>query len=97
MQNKCIRFFLKLDKMHNISEKEFRLVNWLCTNKRVDQCINIITYNFVNNACPHYLNSPRFVRYVQEINFLNLQILLQDKYGTKNNFLYWSLYLDQVA
>ena len=24
--------------------------------KRVDQCINIITYNFVNNTCPYYLN-----------------------------------------
>ena len=56
MQNKCIRFCLKLDKMHHISEEEFKLINWLPTSKRVDQCINTITYNFVNNTCPYYLN-----------------------------------------
>ena len=36
MQNQWIRFCLKLDKMHDISEKEFRLINWLPTSKRVD-------------------------------------------------------------
>ena len=56
MQNKFIRFCLKLDKMHHISEEEFKLINWLPTSKRVDQCINTITYNFVNNTCPYYLN-----------------------------------------
>ena len=50
MQNKCIRFCLKLDKMPDISRKEFRLINWLHVNKRVDQCINTITYNFVNST-----------------------------------------------
>ena len=56
MQNKCIRFCLKLDKMHHIAQKEFRLMNWLLTSKMVDQCINTITYNFVNNTGPYYLN-----------------------------------------
>ena len=28
MQNKCIHFCFKLDKMHHISEEEFRLINW---------------------------------------------------------------------
>ena len=55
MQNKCIRFCFKLDKMHHISEEEFRLINWLPTSKRVDQYINTIIYNFVNNTCPYYL------------------------------------------
>ena len=45
MQNKCIRLCLKLDKMHHISEEEFRLVNWLPTSKKVDQCINTVIYN----------------------------------------------------
>ena len=26
-QNKCIRFCLRLDKMHHISEEDFRLIN----------------------------------------------------------------------
>ena len=55
-QNKCIRFCLKLDKRHHISSKEFESINWLPVNKRVHQCINAITFKFVNNACPHYLN-----------------------------------------
>ena len=45
MQNKSTRFCLKLDKMHHLSEEEFRLINWLPSSKRLDQCINTITYN----------------------------------------------------
>ena len=48
-------FSLKLDKMHHISDKDFRLINWLPTNKRVDQYINTITFKFVNNTCLYYL------------------------------------------
>ena len=55
MQNKCIRFCLRLDKMHLISDEDFRLINLLRTNKRVDQCINTITFKFVNDTCPYYL------------------------------------------
>ena len=55
MQNKCIRFCLRLDKMHHISEEDFRLTNWLPTSKRVYKCINTITFKFANNPCPYYL------------------------------------------
>ena len=39
----------------NLNEK-MKKKNILPTSKRVDQCINTITYNFVNNTCPYYLN-----------------------------------------
>ena len=39
----------KTDKMHHISEEDFRLIIWLPNNKRVDQFINTITFTFVNN------------------------------------------------
>ena len=55
MQNICIRFCLRLDKMHHISDEDFRLINWLPTSKRVDQCINTVTFKFVNNTCLYYL------------------------------------------
>ena len=55
MQNKCERLCLRLDKMHHISEEDFRLINWLPTSKRVDQCLNNITFKFVKNTCPYYL------------------------------------------
>ena len=54
-QTKCIRFCLRLEKMHHISEEDFRLINWLPTSKRVDQCINTITFKFVNKTCYYYL------------------------------------------
>ena len=47
MQNKCVRFCPRLDEMHHISEEDFRLINWLPTSKRVDQCMNIDTLKFV--------------------------------------------------
>ena len=45
MQNKCIRFCLRLDKMHHIPEEDFRLINWLPTSKRVDQCKTLLHSN----------------------------------------------------
>ena len=66
MQNKCTRFCLRLDKIHHISDEDFRLINWLPTSKRVDQCINTITFKFFNDTCPYYL---------KEINFQNLKFL----------------------
>ena len=56
MQNKYIHFCLKLDKMHYISEKQFRLINWFPPGETIDQCINTTTYNYANNTCPYYLN-----------------------------------------
>ena len=35
---------------------KFRSINWLPTKVRVHQCINPITFKFVNNSCPIYLN-----------------------------------------
>ena len=48
MQNNCIRFCLRLDKLHHISEEDFRMINFLPTAKRV-------TFTFVSSTCPYYL------------------------------------------
>ena len=55
MKNKCIRFCLRLGKMHHMSEENFKLLNWLPNCERLDQCINNVTFKFVNNTCPYYL------------------------------------------
>ena len=55
MRNKCIWFCLRLDKMYHRSLAEFRSINWLPTKERVHQCINVITFKFVNKNCPSYL------------------------------------------
>ena len=72
-QNKCIRFCLKLDKLHHISEKEFQRINWLPVDRRVDQCMSAMTFKFVNNVCPSYL---------KEV----FEYAPQCRIGTRNNF-----------
>ena len=55
-QNKCIRFWLQLDKMTHISHKEFKILNWLRVTERFNQCINSIVFKYVNNQCPNYMH-----------------------------------------
>ena len=55
-QNMCIWICLKLNKRNHISSKEFDSINWLSVHKRMHQCINAITFKFVNTSCPHYMN-----------------------------------------
>ena len=45
------------NQMHYISEEDFRLINWLPTSKRADQCISTITFKFANNTCLYYLKN----------------------------------------
>ena len=52
MQNKCIRFYLKLDKMYHISEEDFKTINWLPMDQRVQQSLNVTFLKYVNKACP---------------------------------------------
>ena len=56
-QNKCVPSCLKLDKRHIIYSMK-NLSNWTgcLIYKRVYQCINVITVEFVSNACSYYLN-----------------------------------------
>ena len=55
MQNKCICFCLKLDKIHHISEKDFKTINWLPVNQRVQQSLNVTVFKYVNKVCPYYM------------------------------------------
>ena len=55
MQNKCIGFCLKLDKMHHISEEDFKTINWLPVDQRVQQSLNVTVFKNVNKACPYYM------------------------------------------
>ena len=55
MQNKCIRFCLELDKMHHISEEDFKTIIWLPVDKRAQQSLNVTVFKYVNKACPYYM------------------------------------------
>ena len=88
MQTKCIRFCFKLEKKRHISEEEFKMVDWLPTSKRVEQCINSITSYFLNNTCPYYLNKIfEFAPHCRIITFLNLKLLFARQTWDKKQYL----------
>ena len=43
------------DKMHRISEKAFKTINWLPVDQSVQQSLNVTVFKCVNNACPYYV------------------------------------------
>ena len=55
MQNKCVRFCLKLGKRTHISVKEFDKLNWLPVEQRFNQCLCVNSFKFFNEMCPLYL------------------------------------------
>ena len=102
MQNKCIRFCLRLVKMHHISDEDFRLINWLPTSKRVDQCINTITFKFVNDTCPYYLKEifefAPHCRIDTRNKFAKLKIpFLRDKHEAESYFICWSFSMEEFT
>ena len=75
-QNKSIRFCLQLDKMTQISHKEFETLNWLPPTKRFHLCINSIVCKYINNQCPNYLSDV-------------FQTALENHIQTRGSFLRW--------
>ena len=55
-QNKRIQFCLQLDKITQISNKEFETLNWLPVTEIFNQCISSILFKYVNDQFPNYLN-----------------------------------------
>ena len=45
-QNKCIRFYLKLNDRFSIKSKDFGKINWLPIHKRASQCSLCSVYRF---------------------------------------------------
>ena len=41
--------------MHHISEEDFKAINWLPVNQRVQQSLNVVFFKYVNNVCPDYM------------------------------------------
>ena len=84
MQNKCIRFCVRLDKMQHISLAEFRSINWLPTKERVHRCKKAITFKFVNKKCPFYLNEIFEFTPHCRIDTRNSLAKLKDPFGKTN-------------
>ena len=41
--------------MHHISEENFKTINWLPVDQKVQQILNITVFKYANNACPYYM------------------------------------------
>ena len=55
MQNKCIRFCLKMGNRTHIGVAEFNVINWLPTQKRFEQCLCVNIFNFFAGTAPAYV------------------------------------------
>ena len=51
IESKCVRFCLRLDKMHHISEEGFKITNRLHVDQKVEQSLNVtIMHEYANSA-----------------------------------------------
>ena len=55
LQNKCICFCLRLDKMELMSLKKIETKNWLLLKERFNQCKNSPVFKYFYKQCRHYL------------------------------------------
>ena len=56
IQNKYIRFCLKLNSRQDVGTKEFEETNWLPTKERVEQRIITKVFNYWKGTSPLYVN-----------------------------------------
>ena len=100
-QNKCIRFCLKLDKMHHISEEDFKTINWLPVDQRVQQSLNVTVFKYVNNACPYYMKEvfeyASQGRISSRNNYARLKVPFRKTTMGQKSLIYCSLSLEQIA
>ena len=100
IQNKCIRFYLKLHSREHISNKSFHKLNWLPINQRFQQCVTSTVFKFVQNKCPAYMNEVFRPAENMRINTRNSFLKLNHPFrktstGQKGFVLYWTCYFVQ--
>lgn len=55
-QNKCLRFCLNLDNRAHLDKIQFKEINWLPVNERVNQRMCVLAFNYFNNTSPLYMS-----------------------------------------
>ena len=41
--------------MHHVSEEDFKTINWLLVDQRVQQHLNLTVFKYAYKACPYYM------------------------------------------
>ena len=65
-QNKCIRFCLNLNNRVHIDKTQFKEINWLPIEKRVEQCIGALVFKSFRKKVPKYIEDifiPKVIKY----------------------------------
>lgn len=55
LKSRCVRFSLVLDEIHHITESYLNGQITVCLAVYNDHCMNAITFEFFDNACPYNL------------------------------------------
>ena len=101
MQNKCIRFCLKLDKIHHISKEDFKTINWVPVDQRVQQSLYVTAFKDVNKACPYYMKEAFEYalrgRISSRNNYAKLKVPFRKTTMGQKSLIYWSLSLEQIT
>ena len=55
MQNKYIHFCLKFDKLHDMSEEDFKATNWFACRSNSTPKLEGHSFQYVNNVWLYYI------------------------------------------
>ena len=87
--------------MHHISEEDFKTINWLPVDQRVQQSLNVTVFKYVNKACPYYMKEVFEYALQGTIssrnNYTKLKVPFPKTTMGQKSLIYWSLSLGQIA
>ena len=95
VQNKCMRFCLKLNDRSSIKSKDFEKINWLSTHERISQCSLCSIYNFFVKNCPNYFDEIYVPLETNGVHTRSPYQKLNAPHRKTKTFLCWSLALEQ--
>ena len=86
MQNRCLHFCLKLDKIHHFSKGDFQTINSLLLEYKVHQRLNVTVFKYGNNVSLY--NMKEFFEYILQGRISSRIIYSRLK------FLFWKTHME---
>ena len=87
--------------MYHISEEDFKTINWLSLDQRVQQSLNVTVFKYVNDACPYYMKEvfecASQDRISSRNNYATLKVPFRKTTMEQKSLIYWSLSLEQIT
>ena len=87
--------------MYHTSEEDFKSINWLPVDQRVQQSLNVTAFKYVNKVCSYYMKEvfeyASQGRISSRNNYTKLKFLFVNYHGAEKSLIYWSLSLEQIT